>query len=86
MTHAEAEAAAPLGVVSEVVALLLFDQPCGFVPLLGMIGLAGILAQQVSDNFNDGLPALPAVVQAAVRRARPVVLTAIAAALACVPP
>ena len=85
-------ATAPLGVVGAVVALLLFNQPFGFVALLGMIGLAGILmrntmilTQQVSDNFNDGLPALPAVVEAAVRRARPVVLTAIAAALAFVP-
>jgi multidrug efflux pump subunit AcrB len=85
-------ATAPLGLVGAVLALLLFQQPFGFVALLGLIGLAGILmrntmilTQQVQDNFHDGLEAEAAVVEAAVQRARPVILTALAAALAFVP-
>ena len=85
-------ATAPLGLIGAVLALLIFGQPFGFVALLGLIGLAGILmrntlilTQQVSDNLADGQPAFEAIVEAAVRRARPVVLTALAAALAFVP-
>jgi len=85
-------ATAPLGLIGAVLALLVFGQPFGFVALLGLIGLAGILmrntlilTQQVSDNLADGQPAFEAIVEAAVRRARPVVLTALAAALAFVP-
>jgi multidrug efflux pump subunit AcrB len=85
-------ATAPLGLIGAVIALLLFDQPFGFVALLGLIGLAGILmrnslilTQQVADNFELGLDPLPAVVEAAVQRARPVILTALAAVLAFVP-
>ncbi|AJD48351.1 acriflavin resistance protein [Isoalcanivorax pacificus W11-5] len=85
-------ATAPLGVIGAVLALLLFNQPFGFVALLGLIGLAGILmrntlilTQQVTDNVNHGMTMLDAVIEAAVRRARPVVLTALAAALAFIP-
>jgi len=85
-------ATAPLGLIGAVLALLLFGQPFGFVALLGLIGLAGILmrntlilTQQVSDNLADGQPPFEAIVEAAVRRARPVILTALAAALAFVP-
>jgi multidrug efflux pump subunit AcrB len=85
-------ATAPLGVIGAVLALLAFGQPFGFVALLGLIGLAGILmrntlilTQQVADHFEEGMPALEAVVEAAVRRARPVVLTALAAIFAFVP-
>ena len=85
-------ATAPLGLIGAVVALLLFRQPFGFVALLGLIGLAGILmrntlilTQQVADNFDAGMPPFDGVVEAAVRRARPVVLTALAAAFAFVP-
>jgi multidrug efflux pump subunit AcrB len=85
-------ATAPLGVIGAVIALLLFNQPFGFVALLGLIGLAGILmrntlilTQQVADHFEEGMGPLDAVVEAAVRRARPVVLTALAAMLAFVP-
>jgi len=85
-------ATAPLGVIGAVAALLLFRQPFGFVALLGLIGLAGILmrntlilTQQVTDNLDAGMPASDAVVEAAVRRARPVVLTALAAIFAFVP-
>lgn len=85
-------ATAPLGLIGAVLALLLFDQPFGFVALLGLTGLAGILmrntlilTQQVADNFAAGMPAFEGVVEAAVQRARPVLLTALAAALAFIP-
>ena len=85
-------ATAPLGLIGAVLALLIFNQPFGFVALLGLTGLAGILmrntlilTQQVSDNFETGMAAFTAVVEAAVQRARPVILTAIAAMLAFVP-
>lgn len=83
---------APLGLIGAVAALLVFNQPFGFVALLGLTGLAGILmrntmilTQQVQDNLNEGMDAWSAVIEAAVRRARPVVLTALAAVLAFVP-
>ena len=85
-------ATAPLGVIGAVLALLLFGQPFGFVALLGLIGLAGILmrntlilTQQVADNLATEMAPVSAVIEAAVRRARPVVLTAIAAVFAFVP-
>lgn len=85
-------ATAPLGIIGAVLALLLFNQPFGFVALLGLTGLAGILmrntlilTQQVSDNFEAGMTAFDGVVEAAVQRARPVILTALAAMLAFVP-
>ncbi len=85
-------ATAPLGLIGAVVTLLLFNQPFGFVALLGLTGLAGILmrntlilTQQVNDNITEGMETLPAVIEAAVHRARPVVLTAVAAALAFIP-
>ena len=83
---------APLGLIGAVVALLLFQQPFGFVALLGLTGLAGILmrntlilTQQVADNFAVGMSPFQGVVEAAVQRSRPVVLTALAAVLAFVP-
>jgi multidrug efflux pump subunit AcrB len=85
-------ATAPLGLIGAVAALLLFNQPFGFVALLGLIGLAGILmrntlilAQQVEDNRADGMDGAEAVIEATVRRARPVILTALAAVFAFVP-
>jgi multidrug efflux pump subunit AcrB len=85
-------ATAPLGVIGATLALLIFNQAFGFVALLGLIGLAGILmrnslilTQQVSDNLKEGMDPVVAVVEASVRRARPVVLTAVAAVLAFVP-
>jgi multidrug efflux pump subunit AcrB len=85
-------ATAPLGLIGAVLALLLFGQPFGFVALLGLIGLAGILmrntlilTQQVNDNISEGMALRDAVIEAAVQRARPVVLTAVAAALAFIP-
>jgi len=85
-------ATAPLGLIGAVISLLLFNQPFGFVALLGLIGLAGILmrntlilTQQVNDNINEGMEIRSAVIEAAVQRSRPVLLTALAAALAFIP-
>jgi len=83
---------APLGLIGAVSAMLLFDQPFGFVANLGLIGLAGILMRntliltgQIDDNVKQGLPLGEAVIDATIRRARPVVLTAVAAMLAFIP-
>lgn len=85
-------ATAPLGLIGAVLSLLLFNQPFGFVALLGLIGLAGILmrntlilTQQVNDNIDEGLDIKTSVIEAAVQRARPVMLTALAAAFAFIP-
>lgn len=85
-------ATAPLGVIGAVISLLIFRQSFGFVAMLGLIGLGGILmrntlilTQQVSDNIREGLPVEKAIIEAAVMRARPVGLTALAAALAFIP-
>jgi len=85
-------ATAPLGLIGATIGLLVFNQPFGFVALLGLIGLAGILmrntlilTQQVTDNLKAGYQSKDAVVEATVHRARPVLLTALAAMLAFVP-
>jgi multidrug efflux pump subunit AcrB len=85
-------ATAPLGVIGAALTLLLADKPFGFVALLGLIGLAGILmrntlilAKQIEDNLAQGMEKSAAVVEATVRRARPVVLTAAAAVFAFTP-
>jgi len=83
---------APLGLVGAVPALLLFHQPFGFNAILGLIGLAGILMRntliligQIHANQEHGLDPYDAVVEATVQRARPVILTALAAVLAFIP-
>jgi multidrug efflux pump subunit AcrB len=83
---------APLGLIGTVPALLLFHQPFGFNAILGLIGLAGILMRntliligQIRTNEAQGLDPYHAIVEATVQRARPVVLTALAAVLAFVP-
>jgi multidrug efflux pump subunit AcrB len=85
-------ATAPLGVIGATLALLIADRPFGFVALLGLIGLAGILmrntlilAMQIEDNLHRGLERSAAVVEATVQRARPVILTAAAAVFAFIP-
>lgn len=85
-------ATAPLGVIGATLALLISNKPFGFVALLGLIGLAGILmrntlilTKQIDDNLEAGMAPWPALREATVQRARPVVLTAIAAALAFIP-
>ncbi|MDP3872181.1 MAG: efflux RND transporter permease subunit [Methyloversatilis sp.] len=83
---------APLGLIGAAPALLLFDQPFGFNAILGLIGLAGILMRntlilvgQIEANSAAGLDRHEAVVEATVQRARPVLLTAVAAVLAFIP-
>ena len=83
---------APLGLVGAVPALLLFHQPFGFNAILALIGLAGILMRntliligQIRTNEEHGLDPYRAVIEATVQRARPVILTALAAVLAFVP-
>jgi multidrug efflux pump subunit AcrB len=83
---------APLGLVGVVPALLAFNQPFGFNAILGLIGLAGILmrntlilTEQIKENRAAGLDAYHAVIEATVQRARPVILTALAAVLAFIP-
>ena len=83
---------APLGLVGVVPTLLLFGQPFGFNAILGLIALAGILMRntlilvgQIHSNERDGLSPYEAVVEATVQRARPVLLTAVAAVLAFIP-
>jgi multidrug efflux pump len=85
-------ATAPLGLIGVVPALLAFNAPFGFVALLGVIALGGmimrnalILVDQIDHDVKEGVPVRDAVVEATVRRARPVVLTAAAAVLAMVP-
>lgn len=85
-------ATAPLGLIGAVLALLLFRQPFGFTAILGLIGLAGILMRntlilvdQINADQASGLSDYEAIVEATVRRARPVILTALAAVLAFVP-
>jgi multidrug efflux pump subunit AcrB len=83
---------APLGAIGAVAALLLFNAPFGFVALLGVIALAGmimrntvILVDQIDHDLAAGSPTWQAIVDSTVRRARPVVLTALAAILAMIP-
>jgi multidrug efflux pump subunit AcrB len=83
---------APLGLVGVVPALIVFNQPFGFNAILGLIGLAGILmrntlilTEQIKQNRADGLDDYHAVIEATVQRARPVLLTALAAVLAFIP-
>ncbi len=83
---------APLGAIGAVGALLLFNAPFGFVALLGVIALAGmimrntvILVDQIDHDLAAGSPPWEAIVESTVRRARPVVLTALAAILAMIP-
>lgn len=85
-------ATAPLGVIGATAGLLASGLPFGFVALLGLVGLSGILirntlvlVQQFEDNRARGLPAASALIEATVQRTRPVLLTALAAALAFVP-
>uniref|UniRef100_Q31EX8 Resistance-Nodulation-Cell Division (RND) superfamily cation efflux transporter n=1 Tax=Hydrogenovibrio crunogenus (strain DSM 25203 / XCL-2) TaxID=317025 RepID=Q31EX8_HYDCU len=83
---------APLGLIGAVAALLLFSQPFGFVATLGLIGLAGILMRntlilvgQINDNQKQNMAPKDALIDATLRRARPVLLTALAAILAFIP-
>jgi len=82
----------PLGLIGVVPTLLLFQQPFGINALVGLIALSGILMRntliligQIRENEEAGLDPFRAVVEATVQRARPVILTALAAILAFIP-
>ncbi|ADU37609.1 efflux RND transporter permease subunit [Variovorax paradoxus] len=82
----------PMGIAGVAGALLLLNRPFGFVALLGVIALMGmiqrnavILIDQIESDRKEGVPAWDAIVESAVRRLRPIVLTAAAAVLAMIP-
>ncbi|MFP5392029.1 MAG: efflux RND transporter permease subunit [Gammaproteobacteria bacterium] len=82
----------PLGIAGAAMALLIMQRPFGFVANLGVIALFGmivrnsvILVDQIEQDIANGVPAWDAVVESAVRRCRPIILTAAAAALAMIP-
>jgi len=82
----------PLGIAGVAAALLALNRPFGFVALLGVIALMGmiqrnsvILIDQIESDRARGVPTWDAIVESAVRRLRPIVLTAAAAVLAMIP-
>ncbi|MBW8777659.1 MAG: efflux RND transporter permease subunit, partial [Burkholderiales bacterium] len=82
----------PLGLIGVVPTLLLFQKPFGINALVGLIALSGIVMRntliligQIRHNEEAGLDPFSAVVEATVQRARPVILTALAAILAFIP-
>ncbi|MGX1173235.1 efflux RND transporter permease subunit [Pseudomonas sp. R151218B TE3479] len=83
---------APLGLIGVTLFLLVFRQPFGFVAMLGTIALSGmimrnsvILVDQIEQDIKAGLAPWQAIIEATVRRFRPIVLTALAAVLAMIP-
>lgn len=83
---------APLGLIGVVLFLLLFNKPFGFVAMLGTIALSGmimrnslILIDQIEQDIRAGHAPWEAILDATVRRSRPIVLTALAAVLAMIP-
>jgi multidrug efflux pump subunit AcrB len=82
----------PLGIAGVAASLLLLNRPFGFVAMLGVIALMGmimrnsvILIDQIEQDRERGVPTWNAIVESAVRRFRPIVLTAAAAVLAMIP-
>lgn len=82
----------PMGIAGVAAALLLLGRPFGFVAMLGVIALMGmimrnsvILIDQIEQDRSRGVPTWTAIVESAVRRFRPIVLTAAAAVLAMIP-
>jgi len=83
---------APLGLIGVTLFLMVFRQPFGFVAMLGTIALSGmimrnsvILVDQIEQDILAGLKPWQAIIEATVRRFRPIVLTALAAVLAMIP-
>ena len=83
---------APLGLIGVVLFLLLFNKPFGFVAMLGTIALSGmimrnslILIDQIEQDILSGHSQWDAIIEATVRRFRPILLTALAAVLAMIP-
>ncbi len=82
----------PMGIAGVAAALLVLNRPFGFVALLGVIALMGmiqrnsvILIDQIEQDRSHGVPPRQAIIEATVRRLRPIVLTAAAAVLAMIP-
>src|SRR5207245_7285133 len=82
---------APMGIIGAAFALLITRAPVGFVALLGLIALAGmimrnsvILVDQIEQDEAAGRDTWTAIVESAVRRFRPIMLTAAAAILAMI--
>ncbi|CAJ0780811.1 Swarming motility protein SwrC [Ralstonia condita] len=82
----------PLGLIGAAATLLLLRAPMGFVAQLGITALIGmiirnsvILVDQIEQDVAAGVPVWTAIVEAAVRRFRPIILTAAAAVLAMIP-
>ncbi len=82
----------PLGLIGAVAALLIADAPFGFVAILGVIALGGmimrntlILADQIEQDLAAGSTMREAIIESTVRRSRPVILTGLAAVLAFIP-
>jgi multidrug efflux pump len=85
-------ATGPLGLIGAAAALLVFQAPFGFVAILGVIGLAGIimrnsviLVDQIQQDLAAGHDPVTAIVESTVRRFRPITLTAAAAVMALIP-
>lgn len=83
---------APLGLIGVVAALLLADKPLGFVAILGVLALTGMIARnsvilidQIENEKAQGLQPWDAVIEAATKRFRPILLTASAATLGMIP-
>jgi multidrug efflux pump len=82
----------PLGVIGAALMLLIVGKPMGFVAMLGIIALNGmiirnsvILIDQIEQDIASGTDRWTAIIEAAVRRCRPIILTAAAAVLAMIP-
>lgn len=82
----------PLGIAGVAMSLLILQRPFGFVALLGVIALFGmiirnsvILIDQIEHHIKDGMAPWHAVIESAVHRFRPIILTAAAAVLAMIP-
>ncbi|MEB3044978.1 efflux RND transporter permease subunit [Rhizobium mulingense] len=85
-------ATGPLGIIGAAAALLISGAPFGFVAILGVIALLGIimrnsiiLVDQIDQDIKAGMHRQEAIVGAAVRRFRPIMLTALTAVLALIP-
>ncbi|RWP27636.1 efflux RND transporter permease subunit [Mesorhizobium sp.] len=85
-------ATGPLGIIGAAAALLISGAPFGFVAILGVIALLGIimrnsiiLVDQIDQDIAAGMERSEAIIGSAVRRFRPIMLTALTAVLALIP-
>ena len=82
----------PLGLIGVVLSLLLFNRPLGFVAILGILALIGMIAKntvilivQIETDRAEGRSVLEAVLASATSRLRPMVLTAVSTVLGLIP-